>query len=397
MKNQWMAFARGMVLVKLTGKGMERFINSLNRAHLSIWHVRRVGTDAIVFFIRLQDLSQLRKLARKSECSIKLMYGKGLPFLWKRIWKNNGFLFGFTLFIALLFFLSNIIWNIQIKGASPEIEHKIQNELKDLGVYRGKLLFFVQNVEKIQHELTNRIPDLTWVGVQIKGTTFDFQVVEKNTPKPRESQPAQHLIANKKAVIVDMFVEEGKPVVQVHDYVKKGQLLVSGFIGLEDKPKIVSSRGKVWGQTWYKTTTEVALQTDFEVLSGSEKERRYLRIGNLNLLFWGFGKHSFREYHQEDDEKSFQFLGFTLPVKYVKRTIREKETVTREWTEKEGVKRAQELALKDLRAFLPKDAKVIKENILHEQVKNGKVKLTIYFQVIENIAVEQPIIKETEE
>ena len=40
-----------------------------------------------------------------------------------------------------------------------------------------------------------------------------------------------------------MFVEKGKSIVKVNDYVGKGQLLVSGIIGTEKEPEIVSGKG----------------------------------------------------------------------------------------------------------------------------------------------------------
>ncbi len=104
------------------------------------------------------------------------------------------------------------------------------------------------DVENHPEELSYRMDNITWVGVDLKGTTFHFQVVEKNAPEPGEVTGAQHLVASKKAVIVRMFVEEGDPKVAVTDYVEKGQLLVSGLIGTEDKPKGVPAKGEVFGK-----------------------------------------------------------------------------------------------------------------------------------------------------
>ena len=42
---------------------------------------------------------------------------------------------------------------------------------------------------------------------------------------------------------------------------------------------------------------------------------------------------------------------------------------------------------------IPEDARVDEEYILHEEVENGKVKLSVNFQVIENIAEEKAIIQ----
>ena len=57
-----------------------------------------------------------------------------------------------------------------------------------------------------------------------------------------------------------MFVEKGQSIVNVNDYVGKGQLLVSGLIGKEDKPEIVPAKGVIKGKTWYKAKVEVPVK-----------------------------------------------------------------------------------------------------------------------------------------
>ena len=64
---------------------------------------------------------------------------------------------------------------------------------------------------------------------------------------------------------------------------------------------------------------------------------------------------------------------------------------------KEAVEKGIKLAKKDVKVTIPEDAKIAGEKVLREKVENGKVKLIISYQVIENIAMEQPLIKETEE
>lgn len=95
--------------------------------------------------------------------------------------------------------------------------------------------------EKKQQQIQTKIDAITWVGVELNGTTFHFQVVEKNEPDKVEYYNPRHLVAKKKAVISKMFVEEGQPMVTINDYVKKGDLLVSGFIGQEGKVEVVFS------------------------------------------------------------------------------------------------------------------------------------------------------------
>ncbi|AIM15650.1 MULTISPECIES: sporulation protein YqfD [Neobacillus] len=398
MKNQWIDFLFGMVTVKITGKGIERFINVLTRNEIIIWNVKRHGTETITFQMKLEDAKNIRYFARHTDCQITFLKRNGVPFLFRRLLKNSGFLAGAVIFLLIIFLLSNVIWGIEIKGAKPDTEYQIRKELDRMGVKIGKLQFFVKNVEGIQRELTNNVGNLTWVGVELKGTTYHLQVVEKNEPEKQKELSPQNLVAKKKAIIVKTFVEEGKKVVDIHDYVQKGQLLVSGEIGQDgENVKLVPAKGKVWGETWYKSHVEQPLDTKFIVLNGNEKRKHSLAFGKFELPIWGFKAPEYKQFETEKTIYKLHFLKWVLPVSYIQTTIRESEDIIRSYTKEQAEQIALERAKKEIKSQLDEDAMFKDEKILHKEVKNGKVILDIHFKMIENIAVEQPISKETRE
>ncbi|WP_040207948.1 sporulation protein YqfD [Neobacillus jeddahensis] len=397
MKNQWIEFLYGRVTVKVTGRGLERFLNVLTRNGLHIWNVKRHGTETITFKMRLQDALKIRRFARNSQCRISFLQRSGAPFLLKRLLKNSGFMLGAAAFLLLILFLSNMIWGIEIKGAKPDTEYQIRKELDKMGVKIGQVQFLVDNVEGIQRKLTNNINSLTWVGVELKGTTYHLQVVEKNEPKKPEQLSPQNLIAKKKAIIVKTYVETGQKVVDINDHVEKGQLLVSGVYGQEGKPELTAAKGEIWGETWYKSHVELPLVSNFKVYNGKEEEKHSLLFGNIHLPIWGFGKPEFKNYETETDEHKVHFLKWELPITYVHKTIREQEDFQRSYSNQEAEQKAIELAKKQIKSQLDDDAKIKDEKILQKAIENGKVILDIHFKIIENIAVGQPISKETPE
>ncbi|MBS4194725.1 sporulation protein YqfD [Bacillus sp. FJAT-49870] len=393
MKNQWLTFITGRVLVKAEGKGIERLINRLAQSGLIMWKVKKQKSGDVLFFIALPDLPKFRNAARKADCSISFIRGEGLPFILKRTQRNSGFLVGIVLFFLIAFMLSNVTWGIEIKGADPETEHKIRKELTQLGIRVGTFHMLNDKPDVIQQKLTDRIDNITWVGVELKGTTFHFNVVQKNEPKKPELKSPSNIVAKKKAVIADLFVEKGKPLVKINQYVEKGQVLVSGVIGSDDKPKLVSATGEVWGITWYNTKVEFPLKSHFQVYSGEEIRRHYIGAGKISIPFWGFKRINFKQYEIETIDHDLFFLGWKLPIKYSERTIRENEKMPRSLTKDEAMAAAIELARRDVENNIPADARVDREYILQQEVDNGKVKLSINFQVIENIAEERPIIQ----
>ncbi|MGD7021674.1 sporulation protein YqfD [Rossellomorea vietnamensis] len=395
MKNQWITFFTGKVLVKVEGQGIERFINEMTRSKIAVWQVKRMGEQTFTFYLSLNDLHNFRRAVRKFGCRVTFLRGQGSPFLWKRALKNSGFLLGGISFFVMILLLSNMVWGISIKGASPQTQYEIEKQLQEMGIKKGKFQFSIPDVESIQRELSNRMNNITWVGVELKGTTYHFQVVEKNEPETAEEIGARNLVAEQKAVIKEVFVEEGMPMVEVNDHVQKGQLLVSGLIGKEDQEKkeAVSAKGVIRGEVWYITKVELPLETDFEVFSGDEKVKHYISFGKFRLPIWGWGKIDYKKSIDEQDEHKLKFLKWELPLTYTEKTVREKEDVTRKYSRKEAVITAKELARNNLKAELPEDAEVTGEKILHEQIENGKVRLNVHFKVIEDIAVGQPIIQ----
>ncbi|GIN89658.1 hypothetical protein J22TS1_07090 [Siminovitchia terrae] len=391
MKNRWITFLSGRVLVKADGQGLELLLNKMTRDGIAIWRVKRFKTGAMLFYISLQDIHKLRKAARRFKCRISFVRGEGAPFLLKRLFKNSGFLGGMIIFFILITVLSNITWGIEIKGANPETEHKIRKELTKMGISIGNSHFLNQDLEKIQRNLTERVDNITWIGVELKGTTFHFQVVEKTEPKEQEARSPSHLIATKKAVIEKLFVEKGKPLVKVNQFVEKGQILVSGTIGEGETTKKVSAQGEILGKTWYQTHAEFPLRSTFQVFSGEEKRTHALKFGSFSVPVWGFGKTGFKSFEVETEVYPVRFLGWQLPIAYVEKTVRATEEYERSLTKKQAQEAARELARRDLIKNISEDASIDDEIILHEEVENGKVKLTIYFQVIENIAKEKPI------
>lgn len=393
MRNQWIHYYSGVVTVKVTGRGLERFINQLSREEIRVWDVKKHGTDSLTLKIKLEDAKKIRHIVRESRCKVQFLGRTGFPFLLKRLFRNSGFLAGAILFTCILFLLSNMVWGIEIKGADPETEYKIKQELDTIGVKPGKFQFLIPDPEGIQRSLSSSLKELTWVGVELKGTTYHLQVVEKSIPEEPEKLGPQNLIATKKAVIVDMFVEEGQPKVEIHDHVKPGQLLVSGEIGKEGETTSVSAKGEIFGETWYLSKVELPLESKSEVLNGNEKRKHYLQIGDVPLPIWGFGKLEFAQYKKESEENQFQFLKWKLPLKYIEETYRESESLTKVYEQEEAIKVGIELARKNLMNDLPSDAKIKGEKILRQTVQNGTVYLSIHFQVIENIAKSYPIIQ----
>jgi len=392
MKNLWTKKLTGHLTVQISGNGTERFINKLVREGLIIWNVKRLASGDVTFQMFISDVKELRKAVRYQRVKVRFIKRGGFPIFLNKMRRNVGLIAGGFIAILIVLILSNMIWNIDIEGATPEVEYKISNELQKLGVKKGQLLFLIDDPETIQQKITKKIEEITWIGVELKGTTFHFKVVEKERPEEPAPTSPRNLVAKKEAIIVDYFIEKGKPMISINDYVKPGQILVQGDIGKEGSPNFVPAKGVVYGKIWYETKSEVKLNSEVQVLSGEETVKKGIKLWGLSIPIWGFSNDNYENKEIEQSEKPLKFLKWTLPISFTTTTIREMEVQQKTYTRDEARELALKLAKQNLLEVIPNDAKIINENIRHETIENGKLKVIVIYEVIENIVKAIPII-----
>ncbi|UOE95671.1 sporulation protein YqfD [Alkalihalobacillus sp. LMS39] len=393
MKNGWVSYLKGYVKMRIDGPYGERFLNRCIQKNIDLWNIKRLGNERIVCYISLEDAKRVKEIVKQTECKVTFMERRGLPFLQKSMIKRGGFTAGVAGFLFLLFVLSNVVWNISIEGASPKVEHQLQQVVADLGIKRGKFMFVLPSVEEIQKEVSDRIEDATWVGVRLNGTTFHFEVVEQTLPEEKELISPRHLVATKKAIVHDLFVEKGQALVKPNEFVNEGDILVSGFIGKEGKTEIVPAQAEVYGEIWYKSDVSIPLEATYDTLTGNYEKKHYLSFFGTDIPFWGFFGEKYNEYEIFERNYSFRLLNWTLPVQYKSKRWLEKQTTEMTYTEEEAKELAKKRAKEELKDKIQEDATIKGEKVLHESVENGKVKLTIHYQVIEEITSAQPIIQ----
>lgn len=280
---------KGYVTIQLKGKKLERLINRMMNKRFSAWDIRTKGEGMAELSITIQDFFHLRPLLKQTGCKAKVIHRRGFPFWVKRTKRRSGVLIGLFSFCLILYMLSTMIWFVDIEGVStPEYEEAIREELAELGVAPGKFKFQVPEYNKIQRKIMQVMPNTTWVGFTFDGTIARVEVVEKTLPNVQDSSSPKHIIAKKKAVIYDIFVEKGKPMVKPNQFVQPGDLLISGNLGTEEEPLNVSAKGKVLGEVWYEGSFQVPLIQKQEVLTGDHSKKYYIQLGDMALHLWGF-------------------------------------------------------------------------------------------------------------
>ncbi|KGP73157.1 sporulation protein YqfD [Pontibacillus yanchengensis] len=391
MKRTQGVFFNGYTTFKVTGSFPEFFLNRCVENGIVIWNIKKLDESSCQANIKLEDIPKLKDLRKNMSYKISFSSRIGLPFLINAIWKRKPLVIGFLLSLILIFTLSNMVWDIDIEGVTPEIEHKIKENLDEYGVRKGAWKFKLETPSQMQQRLLNDVPELLWIGITEKGTTYHLQGVEKTIVEEKDEGGPQHLVAKKKGIIVDMYVEKGEPKVNVNDFVQPGDILVSGLIGGEDDQQAVHAKGEIIAETWYESEVSIPINVEYKVITG-EKEKQYaISLFNASVPIWGFTKPDYKQSFMEEKEHPLYLFNWKIPLAFKTKYIWEQEVFEQNRSQEEAVSAGIEQAKRELSKQLPIDAKILREKILHEKKENGKVKLILYIKVQENIVKPYPI------
>ncbi|MEQ6389375.1 sporulation protein YqfD [Bacillaceae bacterium S4-13-58] len=391
MKNYTIAKWLGVLTIHITGDFPEFILNRMAQSGIQIWSIKRISRNGFEAKIFLKDFNSVRQLRKGTGIKIRIRNRFGFPFIWKRFIQMKGLMIGLFSGLLTIFLLSNIVWGVSISGVSPEIEYKIEKSLDKLGVEQGAWKGSLKPPQELQNEILHDIPELLWVGIKIKGTTYQVQGVEKTIVEEEEEKGPRHLVAKKKGEIIDYFISKGNPVINVHQIVEKGDLLVDGYLEEEHETPPVAATGTVTAKTWYLSQVETPLQVKQEVVTGNHYKKYSLGIGGWNVPVWGFEDPEYNNTHVENYVHEFYFLHWKLPVTWNETIFLEKEAKEIKRSIKDAVMVGLEDARNQLLSELESDAEIRNEKILRRSTNNGKVKMTIEFTVYEDIAKPQPI------
>ncbi len=301
-----------------------------------------------------------------------------------------------TILILSIVIWSSLLWRIEIRGGSVEARAHVQQLLKREGIRVWVWRTHAQLAEpdKLSRHLLERVPGLSWVTVKQNGAKLVIELDGLTTPKPSAtSHPLKNngpvdLIANRDAMIARLDVNRGLPMVRRYDHVHKGQLLVSGTIGAEQRLQTIGAEGHVFGYVWYEVQVQAPIRAKLQGYTGVRKQSVYWYIGN-----WVIGRDpSASGGVIKWRRQPVRIWTWTLPFGWVEEQRWQTVTTTITRKREDVIHRAKQLAAARLRERAGSMAKMRLEKILHVKWDRDKVNLTMLYEMEEPISAARPAV-----
>lgn len=167
----------GYLEIEVEGYFVEKFINICLSKKILLWNIKRSKATLVNANISMKNFKRIRKISKDTKCKVKIKSKKGLPFIFNRYRKRKIF---FIVLLAIsigIISLLNFVWNIEVIGNTTIPKEEILESLKNDGLKIGSKKSDI-NTKEIINKMRLERDDLTWVGIQIKGTNAIVKVVE---------------------------------------------------------------------------------------------------------------------------------------------------------------------------------------------------------------------------
>lgn len=391
MRHQQTKYIVGYTVIVIEGDSIEKVLQACINNGYPVWDVIREGKSVHRISIYRQHVTYMTNLIEYHEMKISKIKNKG-GFQFLHYIKRKRTLF-IALFICttLLFLLMNTAWKIEVNGVSTDLEDKIKTQLADKGLYQGAWIKRLPPLEMIQEDLLHEVPELLYVGIRKQGVFYHIEAIEKKIEKPLQTSHAKQLVAKKSGIIEKMFISSGQSLVERNEFVEKGDILVSNEIETSESDekkqrKTVPVKGKVYANTWYDIEVSVPLGSTHQRLTGEKTKKYRLQFKNYSFPIWGFGKPKFKQNMIHEDSKALQLWQWRLPISIIEEIRYEYTGELNQYKIKEAKEKALDHVKKSLKTNIGQDMEILEYYVLHEREESGKVKMNIYFSVLEDIA-----------
>lgn len=386
MKNKYLKRLDKIVKIKVSGRNVYRFIDRLIKDKVYIYDLKIINIKNVIIKISYDDYLILKD--KKSIYDIDLLDVYGKLKIKKYFKEHYVFIIFLIIGYVVLMFLSNFIFDIEVVHANFEIRELVYRELRKNGIEKYIFRKSYQELENIEKNiLDNNKTKIEWIEINRSGTKYIVRVEERKIDKGEERFEYQDIVSSKSGIITKVLAESGEIIKNTNDYIKDGEVVISGNITLPDGSSVLSrASGKVYAEVWYLVDVSYPYIYREEILTGRAKEVFLIKFLNKRISLFDFSKfNTFKKSDRILFGDIFKFLSFIKEKQY------EMIVIDEFYTKEEVVVKAVERAVTRVKDTLREDEQIIKYRILSTYYDESKVNLKIFFSVNEEVSMVRKI------
>lgn len=364
--------------IVIRGKNVDYFLKEIIKKNIYIYEIINKSKNELIIVVDLVGLREINDIKTSYKYKIIDRYGfLKISYLIKKYYVT---LIAFFINILLLVYLSNLIWSIDVVHENKYIRELVYNELKKENILKYHFKVSFDEKENIVKKILKREVDkLEWMEIEEAGTKYIVRVEQRKKNSIADNCISQNIVAKKDAMILEIHADSGEVVKKKMDYVKKGEVLISGIIyNKEDIMAVRCAKGIVYGEVWYKIHLDLPANYYEEKLTGNEVTKLDVNIFNNNYTLSN-------KYGSYKRKSNFLFGSSIFPISVNLTKYLEVEVINESYNIGDIDSKALKLAEEKLMNKLGQNVSVISKKVLKKSVKESKIIVEVFIRVKEDI------------
>ncbi len=380
-----------IVEVKVEGKNIERIIKRIRKNDINILHLYKVRSDCIHIFIYSRDYPLLEEI--KTVYKVEVIRVKGILYFIEWLKLNSILFISLLIGFFFLIFLSNVIFSVEVVHNDSSLRTLLINELDEYKVSKYHLKKSYSNINKIKKQILEKHKNrIEWLEIENVGTKYIIRVEERILNNIEENGSPRDIVAKKDAIIKRIDAYSGEVLKNKLDYVRRGDIIISGNIHLNEEVKNhVEAKGKVYGEVWYKVSVEYPLH--YEEVTYTNKKSNVLSFHFFNNSFDLF---NLSKYKTKKVVENKLITNSIFPIYLSFDNQRETKVINEDYTKEEAYNKAIQKIKDKINSGLSKDEHIIDIKKLKVEENQSTIILDAFVTVYEDITDTRAILEEIE-
>ncbi len=281
-KVSFVAWALGYYTAEIPRTQAETFLNLCMRYGFTYYDMQTdTETGRIRVLLPLHSRRELYSACKVWQIRIRTLSRHGLVAALSKYKHRWGIFVGLSLSLCLFALAESVLWRIDITGNERLDREHIIEALAENGMSVGDLISGIKT-DSVEQRVMINDDDIAWISINISGTVASVEVRETaDTEIEEKKMKPSNLVAKYDAEIISLEVFSGFISVKTGEFVRAGQLLVSGIYESEKAPlRYTRAVGRVFGKISRSFEVEIPLKQSVKVPTGE-------KITQKTLIFFG--------------------------------------------------------------------------------------------------------------
>lgn len=372
-------------LINIKGKNIYTYLKYLLKADINIIRCDYINIHEANILIDNKDLEKVLNL--KTSYEIKIIRTNGIKHIKYILNKNKHFLIIFIMSFLFLMYLTTVITKVEVIHSDKKIRELLSKELEKYDIKNNSRTKTYKQINDIKEKILKDYKDkIEWIEIIKEGTKYIVKVEERILTNTDKTDEKYNIVANNNAIIKEISAEKGEITVKKEQYVRKGDILIRGDIYLnETKKDTINAQGEVYGEVWYKVTSEYPKY--YEEVKDTKSRKKVYTITILNRRI----ELTRKKYKIKRIKEKTILKSNILPIKLSKEYQTKQEKITKSYTKEEAINKALQEIEEKINANLTIKEHIIDIKKLKVEENNSKIILETFVTVYKNIGTKEKI------